>query len=266
MVEYNKFPKKGRVISGKGPRDLQRQNRQQPDAVSNELLETLQDEIKYLRSELGKKPDTTGRMFSEEDLSARINNAVVDSVNEVKAHYEKQMKDLQESLKVDSDTKELKLQNTKLKSSLDDVCREKQFSEEKFKLTEHTLKQKEVDFLRRAKEVESLQNEVVKLHTNNEKLQNANVDLSGDLKELKVLLTNTNQRMETLMATAHEGMDIVDPDRPKMEEIFIDPSDMDSEFEAHLEVEDTLCEFEKETLDDKVDKLKSLFSNGIPGR
>ena len=58
-----------------------------------------------------------------------------------------------------------------------------------------------------------------------------------------------------------------DPDRPKMENIFVDPLDKDSgdNLESFIKVED-ISKKEKEDISNKVNKLKNLIGGKLPSK
>lgn len=63
--------------------------------------------------------------------------------------------------------------------------------------------------------------------------------------------------MQVLSSTGQEA--IVDPDRPQMETVFVDPIERDSNVEKHFDVEKEDKTNKKDEMAGKVDKLKNLL-------
>lgn len=85
--------------------------------------------------------------------------------------------------------------------------------------------------------------------------------------EIKALLEEQNRKIEELsrLRLTDKG-EYEDPERPKIEEVFIDPLEDDAgeRLIPHIEIED-VSTAEKEKMQDKVDKLKELM-NGLPAK
>ena len=103
------------------------------------------------------------------------------------------------------------------------------------------------------------------------KLTNRNVGLEKELDVLKSALnakdtedvTALSRKIEelTMVVAASKGGEIeLDPDRPKMENVFIDPLSKDAgkDLESHVDIKDSSPK-EKVNVDEQVDKLKSLL-------
>jgi len=253
-----------------GPRDMQRKLQQADfQSVDTSMLDDLKDEIRTLRDELHKQKEQNNAagIYTAEEVNDKINNAVVDAVKDVKSHYKRKIKEVTEENSIQELKKEVnnfKRKAVNLESKLDNSDRDKQHAQEKLKLLEHTLKNKD-------KEIHGLEKKAIQLEVsnnnfavNNDKLESSNSQLQDNITELKEMLTSTTQKMESIMAATHEGIQIVDKDRPQMEEVYIDPSVDRKEIESHITIEDVSLK-EKENMDDKVDKLKSLFGDKIPG-
>ncbi len=228
-MEYNKFGnKQGRRVSTRGPRDLQRRQRQmeQASVFSSNSIDDLTKEITDLKKQIGEQSKeqnkiSPGQMFTAEQVDERINKAVIESVEEVKIYYNQQMKELRDAIK-----------------PTDEV-----------KLLEHTLKLRDA--------------EIMKLGDRNVELEAVNNSMGSDMGGLKEMLTETTKKMETLMNLTHEGVEYHDSDRPQMEEVFIDPIEKEEKLKAFIDVKD-VDESTKVSMDEKVDKLKSLFGGKIP--
>ena len=109
------------------------------------------------------------------------------------------------------------------------------------------------------------------------KLTNRNVELEKETAVLKAslqskdtgdtaALTKKIEELTMAIAASKELEIVVDPDRPVMEEVFIDPLSKDSgkNLESHVDIEDSTSK-EKVNVDAQVDKLKSLLGN-LPGK
>ncbi len=94
-------------------------------------------------------------------------------------------------------------------------------------------------------------------------LEQSNNNMDEDIQELKSMLAETAKKLEILTLLSHEGKDYYDPDRPQMEEVFIDPSEKDKEFESHIEIKDENGSG-KASFNEQANKLKGMFGNKIP--
>jgi prefoldin subunit 5 len=94
------------------------------------------------------------------------------------------------------------------------------------------------------------------LEKQNMGLEHSNSTMDEDIQELKKMVTETTKKLETLMILQHEGSEFYDPDRPQMEDVFIDPS-KEEKFEAHIDVKE-VSEQEKVSYTEKMNKLKGL--------
>ena len=103
------------------------------------------------------------------------------------------------------------------------------------------------------------------------KLTNRNVGLEKELAVLKSALkakdtddvTALARKIEelTMAVAASKGGEIeLDPDRPKMENVFVDPLSKDAgkDLESHVDIKDSSPK-EKVNVDEQVDKLKGLL-------
>lgn len=77
------------------------------------------------------------------------------------------------------------------------------------------------------------------------------------------LLAEATKKIETLslqIAAGSNNAEILDPDRPQMEAIFVDPIENEAKIEKHFEVEDISVN-EKDQMENKVSKLKNLMGS-----
>lgn len=113
------------------------------------------------------------------------------------------------------------------------------------------------DELEKLKEELRLKDAIITtLENQNMGLEQSNSTLDEDIQELKSMLSETTKKLETLMILTHEGAEYYDPDRPQMDDVFIDPIDKDKKFESHIEVK--ADESEKASLTNQINKLKGL--------
>ncbi len=109
------------------------------------------------------------------------------------------------------------------------------------------------------------------------KLTNRNIELEKELTVLKSALnaedsddvTTLTRKIEelTMVVAASRGGEIeLDPDRPKMEEVFVDPISKDAgkDLESHVNIKDSSSK-EKVNVNEQVDKLKGLIGK-LPER
>lgn len=114
---------------------------------------------------------------------------------------------------------------------------------------------KEVNFIVKGLELEK------------ENLDRRMVDLESIIKDKDTIIDNLNEINNKLTATVNHTEPVIvnnsnkNNDRPIMEPVFIDPIDMTNEksVESHITV-DTISE-EKENINDKVNKLKSMVGS-----
>jgi len=85
---------------------------------------------------------------------------------------------------------------------------------------------------------------------------------AGGISEdkLTALLAEATKKIED-MAMTSQGLSKadVDPDRPQMETVFVDPIEREEKVETHIKVENDVTIDKKEQMTAKVDKLKSLM-------
>jgi hypothetical protein len=108
-------------------------------------------------------------------------------------------------------------------------------------------------------EVTSLK-EIIK---NKDELIAALRNQSADYNKLTNLLTEATEKLSYSGQTV-TGSEKVISDRPKIEEVFVDPATtFDGELESHIGVE-AVKGPEKKQMDDKVNKLKNLLGDKLP--
>lgn len=221
--EVNKS-RKSRYMSGGGPRDQQRrlalmdaQKRAAP-LGQDELIKELRDHIALLNEQLAEKEKTTGE-YSAADVDEEIRTAVADAVEETKAQFKDKIK-------------ELKSNNTQLKSELEEL-------QKLVKIKDETIKSLELNI----------------------KSSNS----TGNNEALEQMITDQNKQIERLTAMLAEGKTFEETsDRPQMDDVFIDPLDKDAgkDIESHVRVKDSSSE-KKDDIGKKANKLKSVLG-GLP--
>jgi len=277
-MKYDKkdIEKLGRVVTTGGPRDIQRRQKAAQRAavsVSNidaSVVKELQTEIKTLRQNLDK-PQGSG--FTAEQMDDEIGKATIAAVNKTKVEYEKKIK-------------ELEIENLQFKNTKNNA--ESKVKELVTKLESKSQKQQEeLDAeLEKVEEkysalVEKYKNKLITAEDTHRAAISAKDDIIDGLKDriedlkektddnkLTMLLSEATEKIERMAAQIVDGAPIdLDPNRPQMEEVFIDPSS-DEKLESHINVEDVSLN-KKEDMTSKVNKLKGLLgklpSNGEEG-
>lgn len=262
-MEYKKPYTKadGRRLMSGGPRDLQRRQQQQLVSSDSGAIEELRNQVKELTTALAQRPPV-----SAEDFDAELRKAVAEAVKETENRYREEIKKLKKEL-VDK---------------VDEVP-EGYFSPEQVD-NEISVAVKEATY----KLNTMLNNKVVELDTLNttyEKLILASDNkIEGLVEKVKSLEEKVEDKEKTISvleekATAPLDIDderiaeliaqkiaidsdgvVHDPNQPKMEAVFIDPSEKGAEdsLKGKIEVKDDSPE-EKVNIADKADKLKSLI-------
>lgn len=247
-MDYNKFGNKpGRQITTSSPRDVLR--RQGSSAADTRLIEDLKNQIDDLRNQFS----AASGGLSPEKVDAEIRKAVKDAVEETEKHYKKQITDL----KSKEDALKEKIRELKLRIS-DNVKAEKESHEKEVVEVEKKLEKK---YVSKISELED------KLRLANDKIEERGKQLE-DLKEEKEsaiqrILEEQNKKLEELAKNISlEKLGIDDPDRPEMEDVFVDPLEEDSSsgYESHVKVEDVPTT-KKENMSKKVNKLKDLMGS-----
>lgn len=246
-MEYHKELRKtdGRVLRLGGPRDLQKKQRMD-ETINAQLIQELKDQIANL-----KINTTIG--ISAEDIDKEIRNAVENAVKETKNKYEVLIKKIKE--KENNLSKQIK-ELTKGKNEV--VVVEQQKFKKRFDI--------------KTEELEEKYNNKISVLEDRLKLTEERVEIKEEqIKELKEekdstikkLLEEQNRKMEELTKNISlKELGVDDPDRPKMESVFIDPLEADAGegLESHIEIEehDDVSITKKKKMQDKVDKLKDL--------
>jgi hypothetical protein len=264
-MRYDKeFTKKdGRILRAGGPRDLQRRQNQPGD--QSELVAELRKVIENLRKELDRKPRVEGA-FSAEEVDEEIRKAVAQTVKEVKAASKKTINDLRKNNEIlnnkltNSEEREKKLLkeienvNKAHKKEIEDVV--------KNEAEKYTRVIEQVDEGYK-KTIEHLEKSIKMLEDRHES-EKEFLDLleSGSIYSKDA---DINAKLDMLMEKVGVTDVDTDPERPRLEKIFIDPLDEKAGqgLESHIIVDEDIRSDKDEKMDDKVDKLKRLMK-GLP--
>ena len=242
-IEIKKKP--GRIITTSSPKDVQR--RQVINRDSDRIIEELKKQIGTLQLQVNTED------FTPERVDEEIRKAVKNAVTETKGHYEKLLTEIKEREKTlfdrlqnagEDHNKQLQLERKKYEEKYNKkvTALEERFNntisqlEDKLKLTEEKLIVKE-------ETIETLKTEKD--------------------ETVKNLLKEYNKKVEELARSISlKELEVDDPNRPKIEKVFIDPLEKGAgnELKPHVVVEE---DSKKESAKDKLDKLKGLMG-GLP--
>jgi len=225
----------GRKLIGGGPRDLQR--RQQmgqivgPDAS---LIEDLKKQIQELKDISKNTPKPDG-YFSPEEVDEEIRRAVESAVKETTISLKRSTQ--ANNQEVEPALQKYKVQILELQRNNDEFTKlHKTITEENLEL------KKNIDQLKQSESV------IVNLQ-----------------KQIAVLEQTIAGKEELIMALKTRPVaaieEIEDPNRPKMDNVFVDPleSGAGEKLKANIKFDRIKPPIEKEQVDDKVGKLKSLL-------
>lgn len=263
-MRYNKELVKpdGRMLRSGGPRDLQR--KQMSSIDESLIIKELKSQINDLMSQLNSK----GR-FTGEEVDDEIRKAVKSAVDYTKKSYNEKISNFKKQVE------ELKKVNTELSNNVTSLNSREVglLSEIKSIKSDNKVLLDKVDSKYRGimdrlnSKIESLnktieaKDEIIKVLKNRD-LEGA---ISGD--DLAGLIKDQNEKIERLSEAVASGDDFVsDPDRPKMEEIIIDPLEKDAGkgLKSHITVKKSESD-KKDDVQDKVKKLKGLLGK-FPSR
>lgn len=250
MVEYYKNVEKkdGRVLRTGGPRDIQRKQRMDRD--NNQLIDILKEQISNLQNQINNSPPTTG--FSAEQVDHEIRAAVKEAVEETVARYEGLLKKANE--KVDAATK--RFNNIEAVKN-EQLNKEMEILRNKFIEKEHELGER---YNNKISELEDrLKIAEEKIVVKDELLEALRAEKDSAIKNLIEEQTKKMEELTRSMAY-NQGQLEEESDRPKMEDVFIDPLEEGAGdgLVPHIDIEDVSTK-EKDAMKDKVDKLRSIM-------
>jgi len=225
----------GRKLVSGGPRDLQR--RQQVAYTTSpdvEVIESLKQQIEELK-ELSKAKQS-GNLYTAEEVDEEIRKAVEAAVKETTIALKKSNKIVNQE--IEPVLQKYKVQIVELQKNNDDLTRI------------HS----------------SITTQNAELKTKISKLEEELKDVSELKKQIAVLeqtLSGKEEVIEALKSRAVVGdsTEVEDPNRPKMEQIFVDPLEKNSGagLKSNIVIEELQTTDKKEEMDDKVTKLRSLL-------
>ena len=246
-MQYDKgfTNKPGRKVTTSSPRDVQLRHTQTGD--NSQLIEQLKKQLEDLKVYF-----TTGTGgITPEQLDDEIRTSVKNAIKETRAHYEQLL---------DAAKKREELLHAKM-----DILESRTV-----KLAEQCRLESEQNLTNKTNELEKKYNKQIselsdKLKLTQEKLVEKESEISNfrfDREDtIKKMLEEHNRRLEELSRTISiEKLGIDDPNRPRMDDVFVDPLDKNSgeEYETHIELDDVTSK-RKEDMGSKVNKLKSLM-------
>lgn len=268
-MKYNKkdIERLGRVVTTGGPRDIQRRQRlkqmeqESGGSLDSSVVNELKIELKMLQHKLEAKSQSDG--FSPEQMDEEIGKATLAAVSKTKIEYEEKIKKLEiENIELknratnsEAQVKELTVKlESNSQSIQEDLDSELEKVEEKYSVLVEKYKNKlTIAEDKHTAEISAKNDTIDGLKDRIEDLKN-----KPDDNKLTMLLSEATEKIEKMAAHMVDGDPIdLDPDRPQMEEVFIDPSN-DEELESHINVEDVSLD-EKEGMSSKVNKLKGLL-------
>jgi len=228
----------GRKLMSSGPRDLQRiqQTTVMPDTS---YIEDLKSQIEDLRTEL-KKNQASGKpegFYTPDEVDEEIRKAVAQAVAEAALEFKKNKASVAQA--TEPLVQKYKMQIVELQKNNDDL-----------KVMHSSITNRNSD----------LESQISKLKEELSTIE--------DLKrEIAVLEQKIEGKDELIIALKSRpgivGDEVIDPDRPQMEQVFIDPLEEGAGdgLESHIDIKET----EADEVHDKVDKLRDLIGNKLPG-
>jgi len=279
-ITYNKkLVKKDRVISGRGPRDLQnKQNVPIPVRSSTASVDELRRQITALTEQLQGNPVDSVGLFTPEQVDDEILKALKAETAQIRLDYEKQLKVVElKAADISNKANDIERRNNDLVTKL--AALETEIEVNTNKIT-NEIKSKydkllderdsHLDTLKKSHQVElaAFKTKITTLDEIIDTLRSAATAVTTDglsVEVMESLLIAAAERFERAAASVSNGEVVGDPDRPQMEDVFIDPlEERKSELEHKIVVED-VSHVEKEAMADKVSKLKSLMGK-LPSR
>lgn len=261
-LRYNKeYTPKDRRIQTHGPRDLQRkQSVVSGPEVDPRLVEELRATITDLRKQLTDKPVMQDGTFTAEQVNDEIIKAVKVETADLKEKYEEKLKALEiEKINLTNANRELK---EKLGVSENMVSESISAAEVKYKAAADNIKAK-YDFLleERDSKISNLKEKLKDKEILIKKLESTPSASGMSEEAMKKMLDDMSEKMKEMALASGKSIEEVDPDRPKMEAVFIDPSEKEEEVESHIEVTEDVSITKKEEMASQVDKLKNLLGS-----
>lgn len=228
----------GRKLTRSGPRDMQARIAASGGGTDTAIVEFLTNQIAELKSEIlamrnkeqGPGPAPSG-FFTAEQVDNEIRHAVEAAVSEAAISFKSGSN---KSPDLSPLVKEYKTQIVELQKSNDNLTR-----------LHATI----------TKENSDLKNQISKL----EEKTDENLELSKQIAVLEQELAGKQEMIEMLkVRPAIIGDEAVDPDRPKMEQVFVDPLEdgAGNGLKSTINIETINGD---EEVENKVDKLRGLL-------
>jgi len=245
-MRYNKGDGRVPPKASGGPRDQQR--RQAGDINQKAVIRELREQLKEATLLLRDKPIEAQDGFTQEELEEEVRKSIDAVKKNIDNTYKDQLKELKNKIK--------KLEKEAKESvSLND---ENLFTQEEVELEAKAYGKA---LLKGALEKQTVfyEAKLVKLKEEKTKLK---IDNKGYKEALKVKdeMIEVLKHKQQVVHVSENGFVETDPNRPKIEDVFIDPLEKTSgdNLEKHIIVDDVPTE-QKEKITNKVDKLKSLM-------
>lgn len=245
-MRYNKGDGRVPPKASGGPRDQQR--RQSGDENKGAVIHILKEQLREATVLLRDKPVEAQGGFTQEELEEEVRK----SIDAVKKDTDKKYKD-----EIKESKKKIKKLEKEVEGSVS-LSDGNIFTQEEM---EREAKAYGKALLKGALEKQTVfyEAKMVKLKKEKTKLE---IDNNGYKEALKVKdeMIEVLKQKQQVVHVSENGFIETDPDRPKIEDVFIDPLEKTSGdgFEKHIVVDDVPTE-QKEKITNKVDKLKSLM-------
>lgn len=248
MKYDKKFVKSdGRRLLKGGPRDQQLRAKTTADSsVVNSLMEQISElklELANIKSGAGDSTPAPSKYFTAEQVDEEIRKAVSQAMAEATISLKKNGPDPN----VDSLIKKYKEQIVSLQKSNDD-----------FTIMHHAI----------IGENKDLKEKIVKLESENSETS----ELKSKIAVLEQSLAGKDEVIETLKSRPaiinSEVMMPEDPDRPQMEQVFVDPLEegAGTGLKSNIKNRELTRDVDDGEVDDKVNKLKDLLGSKLPKR
>jgi hypothetical protein len=244
-MRYNKGDGRVPPKASGGPRDQQR--RQAVGENQGAVIRALKEQLKEATMLLRDKPVEAQDGFTQEELEEEVRKSIEAVKKDTEDKYKDQLKELKKEVKGSV--------------SLSDG---NFFTQEE---VEREAKAYGKALLKGALEKQTAfyEDKLIKLKEEKTKLE---IDNKGYKEVLKVKdeMIEVLKQKQQVVHVSEDGFIETDPNRPKIEDVYIDPLEKTSGdgFEKHITVDDVPTE-EKEKITDKVDKLKNLMGK-LPKR
>ena len=235
-IKYDKeIVKKDRIVTTRGPRDLQARSPYAQDSNQSELVSLLRSEIERLTKILADRTldSNTITGYTDEQVNEEIVKAVTSETARLKLEYERVVKDIQMG--------QVHIENEN-----------KRLIDEKQHLS-NTIESLKSELLNRDTTIDSLKKDFQTSQDNK-----LTILLSEATKKIEEMSSSISNLQTSEQAYAKSST------RPQMETVFVDPIDKESKVEKHFEIEDVTIS-QKEEMGSKVSKLKSLLGK-LPDR